>query len=232
MIEAATGTRCQEHNQPHESHGRCVEFVRIYNNASDRYIKSGDASLEFYKYLPEDLKPCRWGEGRWPEPHEGIIGVARTEDDLLDLTVEALARRKIMCAMACALSQTMPFGDTPSGPAQIAKRLRSPQIGDLVVESTALYDYPPGDRHHKGFGILLCVRTEWWDTQEVHDAHVAEERSYYEKHDDLEEYVPDPRPTDTAWYIQYGSNPEAVCRWTNCSFTALPLNFEMARIKY
>lgn len=232
-----TMMNCLTHGKPHARGGWCSEYHSAYTEATDAYIarRRIDHLDQFDSYLPEGLGDCRWEDARWPEPHEGIIGVQRDEDDLLNLSDEALERRKIICAIAYAFSSAMSVGNPAPVVQSLSKRFgwswleddqsSGPQIGDLVIETTALYGYP-GDRHRTGFGILLDKRTEWWTTKEEYDALLAEEASVYE---DPSEFEPYPRITDTAWYVQYGSNPEAVCRWTNCSFIALPTSYEMVR---
>jgi len=99
-------------------------------------------------------------------------------------------------------------------------RIRNPQIGDLVVEDGARYPRrDPADTRLKGLGYLLGSRVEWSQTDEDHAAWLAEDP-------DAAGY---PRSTVGAWYVQYGSQPDAICRWTNCSFVVVPIGRDMFR---
>lgn len=222
---------CLVHDKPHQTHGQCQEYRRVYEQASDDYIKTRSGTTMFR--LPYDLRQCEWDDARWPEPHAGISGTQREEDSLLDLDERSLATRKIIAALANAFNRALLVG--PSAP-QDVQRLRDrftsswsddtrgPQIGDLVIETTAMYHYSD-EKLRTGLGILLDKRLEWACTKEEYEEALDRERAYYE--DNPEDFEPMPRTTDTVWYIQYGHNPEAVCRWTDCSFTALPISSKM-----
>lgn len=86
------------------------------------------------------------------------------------------------------------------------------ELGDLVVEQSTFHRAEP-ESHLKGFGILIAERREWWQTDEEYATEIAEDP----------EIANEERATDHAWYVQYGSNKEAVCRWTNCSFLVVPV---------
>jgi hypothetical protein len=230
-----TESNCTAHNAPHDRHGQCVEWRRVYDAAPKRESEWG------IKDLPEDFPYCSWEPDRWHEPHEGITGAQRT-DDLLDLTGEALSRRLIMCAMANAFHETLLIGNAPPIVERMRSRFCEPFAssthnfvpGDLVIEVTTLYG---GDRREKwelGFGTYITDRTEWASTIQEWEALIEEDKAYY---DDLSNYDVEanlgPRSTDHAWYIQYGPNPEAVCRFTNCSFVALPTSYgTLEKLKY
>ncbi len=168
----------------------------------------------------------------YPQPHEGITGTDRTQDDLLSLEPLALARRKLMCGMADSLQVACLVGNPAPVVARMWERMKAPQPGDLVIEDTARFGgRGDDDRQVKGFGILIAHRREWWQTDEERAAQVEEERAEHEKFlrsckyarpgDADEPWEPDERSTDHAWYVQYGPAAADVCRWTNCGFTAV-----------
>jgi hypothetical protein len=194
------------------------------------------------KDLPEDLRSCSWQDDRWHEPHEGVIGVQR-DDDLLARTEEALPRRLMMCAMASALHKALLVGNRAPVVERMANRFRyfysdrhKYVPGDLLIEVTTLH----GGDHYKdswdrGFGTYITDRWEWASTKEEWETMIAEgikeEREFYNDPDleiDVDERF-GPRGVDHAWYVQYDSNPEAVCRWTNCSFVAVPTSYDILR---
>jgi hypothetical protein len=79
-------------------------------------------------------------------------------------------------------------------------RMNSPQSGDLVFE------YMMRDPNH-GIGYLVEKRRElvWPDAEDERDREITEE----------------------VWYVQYGQNPEDVCRWENCGFVAWGFDWDM-----
>jgi hypothetical protein len=98
------------------------------------------------------------------------------------------------------------------------ERVRRPQVGDLVVETSTLYRAAP-DGRLKSFGILLEHRDEWGETDEEWAAAKIEDDTLTEAD----------RTTDHAWYVQYGPEPDDVCRWVNCSFITVPIDLDMFR---
>jgi len=65
-------------------------------------------------------------------------------------------------------------------------------------------------------GYFLAEREEWAQTDESWGSFKAGEvEAGYEVSEE-------DRITDKASYIQYGPNPEDVCRWTNCRVWAIP----------
>jgi hypothetical protein len=211
---------CLTHREPHERGGRCRVWVAAYDEA---YRRAGLGDLgRYYEHLPKDFTDCRWADDRWAEPHRGVAGVER-DDDLLDLSDRAVARRKLMLVTVRALHDALLVGN----PAPRVKRMYdrfgrdNAQVGDLVAEVTTLHDH-----EMRGFGILVEHREEWASTaaewqKVIEDERVAwEEGSYEGPFDpDGEDYI---RQTDHAWYVQYGPRPGDLCRWTNCSFVAVP----------
>jgi hypothetical protein len=152
------------------------------------------------------------------QPHQDVTGTDRT-DLLLSLDEAALAHRAWLAGLAFHLSTATTVGNPAPVVSRMAERIRSPQIGDLVVEQSSHWRGNPDDRV-KGFGILVEHRTEWWDTDEDYQRHITE---YPEEADE-------PRATDHAWYVQYGSAAVDICRWTNCSFLAIPTPGERFRV--
>lgn len=211
---------CQVHDSPHASVGRCAEAVRAM-----RATPAGEAP---------DVDQCSWLPDRWPEPHAGVRGIARDDDDLLDLSERAVARRRMMIVAARAFIDAIRVGN----PAPVVQRLndrfgarydsdddRGFRRGDLVVELTALRS-DDTERIRTGFGILLTDRDEWWDTSAQWEAAIEVERIAHEEAGHKEPFDAvascGHRMVDHAWYVQYGPKPEDVCRWTDCTFIALP----------
>lgn len=152
---------------------------------------------------------------QYKQPYEGISGLDR-DDLLLSLDEAALTHRDALIAMVRHLQTATMVGNPAPVVERMNERIRTPQPGDLVVEaSRGLYARDPETRY-KALGILLEKRREWWHTDEEWEAQRAEEVAAG--------FEPDERPTDTAWYVQYGPNAGAICRWTNCSFVTLPIN--------
>lgn len=211
---------CLTHDQPHERGGRCTVWVAAYDEA---YRLAGPDLGGWYKFLPEGFQDCRWAPDRWHEPHEDIAGTVR-DDDLLDRDDASLARRNIMIVMAKALHDALLVGN----PAPRVKRMYdrfgrdNARPGDLVVEVSTLHDHEP-----RGFGILVDHREEWACTIEQHNEAIEKDRQdHIEYHGNDDEFEAWARGTDTAWYVQYGTKPGDVCRWTNCSFVAVPMSDE------
>jgi hypothetical protein len=227
-------TLCRTHNSP-PADGRCEFYRATYRAAVDAHFaqqRPGTYGEPFQH--PEDLADCIWDRDAWKEPHEGIRGVLRDQDDLLSLEPQALARRQIIIAIAFAFHDIASCAQKAPKAERIGERFGrlhgdGPEIGDLVIEATTLYgnklrrseDTEDFDRANMGFGILVAHRWEWWETHEEYDAMRARQEP-----EDLDyEY----RATDHAWYIQYGPQPGDICRWTNCSFMALPTDREQVR---
>lgn len=147
----------------------------------------------------------------YPQPHEGVRGVDRT-DTLLSLENSNLTTRELLRGLSRCLSSATLVGNPAPVVERMGERLRNPQPGDLVVEMSAMYGPGNISRAIQGLGILIVDREEWWHTDEEWSVELA-----------AEHYGPeDARPADHAWYIQYGPAAIDVCRWTNCSFTTIP----------
>lgn len=149
------------------------------------------------------------------QPHEGIVGADRTGDPLVSLEDEHLPIREALTVMARHLSTATLVGNPAPVVERMGARIRTPQIGDLVIESSRVATRR-GD-WYRGFGYLVERRREWWDTDAEYERMVADE----------EIGAGEPRSVDEAWYIQYGPNPADVCRWTDCSFLVIPIAAEV-----
>lgn len=145
------------------------------------------------------------------QPREGVVGELRDQDDLLSLKGEAYPRRLLMTNLAYCIYQGTLIGNPPPNVRDLNERIRHPQIGDLVVETSTVYFALEGLRA-QAFGILLDKRVEWAHTeggwrQALHDGDYDQD---------------DQRPQTFAWYVQYGPQPDDITRWTNCDFIAVP----------
>lgn len=143
----------------------------------------------------------------YPQPHEDIVGIDRSETDLLSLADEAFTRRQMMMGQALLLHSACLVGHRAPIVERMWQRITHPEIGDLVMAT----DHRTRD--YKAFGYLVEARKEWWTTDEEWEKSVAEDPDYYDEGD---------RPIDYAYYIQYGSAPVDVCRWTNCTIFMVP----------
>lgn len=152
------------------------------------------------------------------QPHEGVRGQPR-QSYLLSLDERALEHRDALMAMASHLHDACLVGEPAPKVARMYERIREPQIGDLVIETTTM-NRRDQDARVKGFGVLLERREEWWESDEDWSAAKAEDGSLTDAD----------RATDDAWYIQYGPEPADVCRWTNCSFITVPVDLDMFRL--
>lgn len=154
----------------------------------------------------------------YPQPHEGVAGVERTEDDLLSLDDKAVSRRLLMAGMAQATYRATLVGNPAPSVAQMWARMKEPRPGDLVMETTSRFRGDP-DTTIKGFGILVVHREEWASTDQDWAAEVAREPGIDPIRDRFHE---------DAWYVQYGPQPEDVCRWENCDFVSVPIGHDWA----
>lgn len=145
------------------------------------------------------------------QPREGIVGVRR-DDYLLSLDDKAVAHRDALIAMAWHLKTASLVGNPAPVVQRIYERINHPQPGDLVVEWAMSRPARDADTRLKAFGFLIEHRNEWWETDAEWAALKAEDGGL----DDED------RRVDHAWYVQYGNEPEAICRWVNCDFLAIP----------
>jgi hypothetical protein len=148
------------------------------------------------------------------QPHEDIIGTDRGDDDLLSLDMRAVAHRDALIAVVQHLWTATMVGNPAPVVERMSARMRSPQPGDLVIEPAMSRPRRDLDTRIKALGYLIEKRTEWWNTDEEWE---------------VEEGYGDERPTDEAWYVQYGPDPADVCRWVNCKFITVPISEEFAK---
>lgn len=145
------------------------------------------------------------------QPNEGVTGTAR-DDFLLSMDERATAHRDALAAMATHLHTACLVGNPAPVVQRMYDRMRDPQPGDLVVETSTRHATDLETRH-KRLGILIEHREEWWETDQEWEAYKAEDGTLTDAD----------RRTDHAWYVQYGQGPDFVCRWVNCEFIALPI---------
>lgn len=169
----------------------------------------------------------------YPQPREGITGTARGADDLLSLEASALAARKVIIGMTAVLQRVTLVGDPAPVTKRVYERMKNPQPGDLVLETSTMYR--ESEHWYTRLGILLAHRTEWFETDAEWEQQVAAERAAHDQFlrgpygrpgDADIPFEPDERMTDHAWYIQYGPQADDVFRWVNCSFVAIPADPE------
>jgi hypothetical protein len=124
--------------------------------------------------------------------------------------------RRLIARLAHETWESVCVGNPAPIVADRADRMRHPQPGDLVVEHSALYlasySTDPAIEHvYKGVGYLVAVQEEPFYSEEA-IAHAPDD--YTEE---------DRAMTEKVWYVQYGPDPEDVCRWVNCDFVAIDL---------
>ncbi len=161
----------------------------------------------------------------YPQPREGIVGTLRDQDDLLSLDEKAIPRRAMMAATAMCVQDAVLVGNPVPSVKRIRERMSNPQVGDLVLETSRFYR---SYLQVESFGILLARRAEWaqtdddWNQEITREIEAAKEWGYT--------YQPEARPIDRdTWYVQYGPQPDDICRWHNCSFITIPTEPRFAR---
>lgn len=174
-----------------------------------------------------------------PQPHEGITGTVRDQDGLLSLDDKALAVRRAMKGLACVLRSAVMVGSPAPVVERMSQRMRSPEPGDLVMETSTMRR--DAEDWHRGFGILLAHRIEWASTDEQWAAGIEQARADHEKFlsgpygrpgDAPFDPADHERWTDHAWYIQYGPEPVDICRWVNCEFMTVPVDRDFCRVAF
>lgn len=147
---------------------------------------------------------------RYLQPHEGITGTLRDQDDLLSLAPEALARRRMMADLAKALQSAVLVGNPAPVVKRMWQRMSHPEPGDLVLELSTFYR-----RYSEpNMGILLAVRDEWAQTDEEYAKDFAENLNGEQDGWRGIEY--------NVHYVQYGPKPADVYRWHNADFMMIP----------
>ncbi len=148
-----------------------------------------------------------------PAPREGIAGTDRSSDPLLSLDEGAQPYRDALIAMAWHLRNATLVGSPAPKVQAMYERMRHPQPGDYVVESTWGWGRRAGaDDRLKAFGILIAHRMEWASTWDEFVAEVGADLAF-----------DDNRSRADAWYVQYGPDAADVCRWTNAEFVMVPV---------
>lgn len=146
------------------------------------------------------------------QPHEDVRGADRAGNDFLSLDERALFHRDLVIALTRHLYTAVRVGARAPIVQRMYLRIREPQIGDLVLETGKGMYSKDADTRTKALGFLVERRREWWDTDEEFAELLAAK-----EYDSADE-----RPTDEAWYVQYGPEPGDICRWANCDFIAVP----------
>ena len=155
------------------------------------------------------------------QPHEDVVGqVLDNLGDLLCLSDEAQAHRSLIVSTAHLVLKACLSGMPTPSQREIDKRMRNPRVGDLVFEESSFWGsyrkghLQEGNAWCKGFGFLVEDRLEWAQTDELWEQLTSE--GAFDVGED--------RPTDRAWYIQYGPSPEDICRWVGASVVAIPVD--------
>lgn len=143
------------------------------------------------------------------QPHEGIVGTDRAGDLLLSLEEANVHVRDLVAHLAYKLYRATLVGQPAPRIAELHTRMTAPVPGDLVLVIDSIYACDL-DTRVKGLGYLVARRAEWWTTDEVYAAELAEDP-------DVERLV-----ERDAIYVQYGPAAADVCRWVNCTVVAAP----------
>lgn len=147
----------------------------------------------------------------YPEHHEGVRGIARNEP-WLSLEEDSWPIQEAIIALTRKVMSCCTVGNPAPSVTEVWQKMKNPQVGDFVVEPW-VYKRASLDKKMKSLGYLVAKRTEWAETEEEFQKYILEDPDYAED-----------RSTDIGWYIQYGPNPEDVCRWTNCDIYAVPFS--------
>lgn len=158
------------------------------------------------------------------------MGIER-DDALLSLDPSMISVRETVRILTQHLYSATLVGHPAPVVQHMYDWMKHPRPGDLVVETSTAY-YPvertrdrfPGQWPFERMGYLIEVRQELAHTDEEWAA--WQEKTRQDNINvgiDPEFGLDDPREIEpAAWYIQYGPFPDAVCRWVNCSFLAVP----------
>jgi hypothetical protein len=155
-----------------------------------------DLTVSYRRWPPDDPKVPLL------QPREGTDGEQRDDLSLDDATLGY--RRQVVALAGRLWSMTLSAHGTPDG-RDMMERMSHPRPGDFVVENTRTDP-------HMGIGYLVCHRIEWAMTDEEWEQIEREDPGCYAGE----------RPTDEVWYVQYGPNPDDICRWANAEFIAVP----------
>jgi hypothetical protein len=120
----------------------------------------------------------------------------RREDAVLSLDASvAVGVRRLLRGVSYHLGRATLVGNAAPVIVDMRERMRHPKPGDLVVEQSRRQ--VDDDTAVKSVGILVEHRRE----------HFGEGDEAW---------------SEDAWYVQYGPEPEDVCRWVNADFAAIP----------
>jgi hypothetical protein len=99
----------------------------------------------------------------YKQPREDVRGEVR-DGGLLSLDDAALPARNLLVVVAHHLAGACLVGNPAPKVARLSERIRNPQLGDLVYETTTLFrrEHPGGN----AFGYLVERRREWWSTNQ------------------------------------------------------------------
>jgi hypothetical protein len=167
-----------------------------------------------------------------PQPWEGMRGTGTTRTDgLLSLEENAIAHREIITATVMCLGRAVNVGHPAPIVQRMGERLRTPRPGDLVVypEITANRRRDLATRL-KAFGVLLAQRDEWlhtddeWLSEDADDPYGSSFAQWTAGTPRVYDPLRHPaRPVESrVYYVQYGPNPDDICRWTDAAFTTVP----------
>jgi hypothetical protein len=150
-----------------------------------------------------------------PHPWAGIKGTVRDGSDLLSLAAAAMPRRRVMVMMALAAYRAVTSPGSPApAVAQMSRRMRNPEPGDLVVEVSAARR--PGSER-RGLGILLAHRRESLSPEWEYSHAMGDEAEELSGND----AQPGGDIAADAFYVQYGPGERDVCRWDSAQLVAV-----------
>lgn len=131
-------------------------------------------------------------------------GTDRTGDPLMVLSDTTEPLRTLVMRSQWYLDYVSGYRQAPIA-RRWDERARAPRSGDLVYVVDRILEGPRGgdaDTHNKSFGYYICGRRE-----PVYDADMWAQVA--------DQYEGEPCPTEKVFYLQYGPNPDDVCRWEN-----------------
>lgn len=148
------------------------------------------------------------------QPRQGVVGLDRSGSYLLSLDEQARQHREALIELADHLFTAICVGNQAPVVERMYNRITQPVVGDLVVETSRRGRRADDEARLMALGYLVEHRYEWWETDEEWNAHLADDGGLTDED----------RTIDEAWYVQYGPNPDDVCRWTNANFRAVPVD--------
>jgi hypothetical protein len=131
-------------------------------------------------------------------------GTDRSDDPLMNLDPVTEPFKTALMRGQWYLTYVTGYAQAPIA-RQWSERMYHPRPGDLVYVIDRILGGPRdqgADTRVKSFGYYLCARHEPMYDPEAW-AEVADQ------------YEGKPCPTEKVFYLQYGPNPDDVCRWEN-----------------